>query len=78
MIPHPRRDEPLPTFITHWTSRRKAVLVEAVKSKKISLEEACERFDLSREEFHSWVASLERYGTPGLRSTRYQIYRAYP
>jgi len=78
MIPHPDSDELPSILVTRWTPRRKAALVKALKSNEISLEEAQRRFGVSPEEFRSWVASFERYGTPGLRSTRYQIYRDYP
>jgi len=78
MLPRPQENDVSLVFVTRWTPRRKAALVEAINSRKISIEEARWRFGLSHEELHSWVASLERYGTPGLRATRYQIYRDYP
>jgi transposase-like protein len=78
MIPHPQENDLSLVFVTRWTPRRKAALVEAINSRKISFREAQQRFGLSREELHRWVASLKRYGTPGLRATRYQIYRDYP
>jgi hypothetical protein len=62
----------------HWTPSRKAALVEAIAAGKISLEEAQRRFRLSDEEFSCWVAALEKNGTPGLRATRFQIYRDNP
>jgi transposase-like protein len=78
MIPHPDSDEPLSILITRWTPRRKAALIKALKSKEISLDEAQHRFGLSPEEFRSWVTSFESYGIPGLRATRYRIYRDHP
>ena len=41
----------------------------------ISLQEACRRYRLSVEEFLAWQRAIERYGIPGLRATRLQIYR---
>jgi hypothetical protein len=77
MIPHPD-SELLSIFVARWTPRRKAALIEALRSKEISLDEARRRFGLSPEEFRSWITSFESYGTPGLRTTRYQIYRKHP
>jgi transposase-like protein len=78
MLSHPQENDSFPVFVPRWTPRRKAALVEAIGSRKISTDEAQQRFGLSREELYSWIASLKRYGTPGLRATRYQIYRDYP
>jgi hypothetical protein len=46
-----------------------------VHSGRISIKEACRVYKLSVDEFHGWERSLERYGIPGLCTTRYQIYR---
>jgi hypothetical protein len=56
-----------------WVARRKALVVQAVRSGSISLEDACRRFKLSIEEFHGWHRAIDR--VPGLRVTRLQIYR---
>jgi uncharacterized protein DUF1153 len=58
-----------------WVVRRKAIVVQAVRSGSISLQEACRRYNLSVEEFLAWQRAIERYGIPGLRVTRLQIYR---
>ena len=58
-----------------WVVRRKAVVVQAVRDGAISLHEACRRYNLSVEEFLAWQRAIERYGIPGLRVTRLQIYR---
>src|ERR1700692_319979 len=58
-----------------WVVRRKAVVVAAVRSGALSLQEACRRYNLSVEEFLAWQRSIDRYGVPGLRGTRRQIYR---
>ena len=41
----------------------------------ISLEEACERYTLTVDEFLSWQRSIDKHGLPGLRATRIQDYR---
>src|SRR6202049_3323839 len=61
-----------------WVARRKAVVVDAVRSGAISLEEACRRYELSVEEFLAWRRALEAHGVAGLRVTRLQIYRDTP
>jgi uncharacterized protein DUF1153 len=58
-----------------WVVRRKAVVVQAVHNGWISLEDACRRYNLSSEEFLAWQRAIDRYGIPGLRVTRLQIYR---
>ena len=58
-----------------WVVRRKAVVVQAVRNGLITLQEACRGYNLSVEEFLAWQRAIERYGIPGLRVTRLQIYR---
>ena len=58
-----------------WVVRRKAAIVQAVRNGSISLQEACRRYTLSIEEFLAWERAVDRYGVPGLRVTRLQIYR---
>lgn len=58
-----------------WVVRRKAIVVQAVRNGSITLQEACTRYNLSVEEFLAWQRAIERYGVPGLRVTRLQIYR---
>ena len=55
--------------------RRKAEVVSAVRNGLISLEEACERYTLSVEEFLSWQRLIDKHGLRGLRTTRLQQYR---
>lgn len=61
---------------SRWVIRRKAEVVAAVRGGLLSLEEACERYTLSVEEFIGWQRSIEKNGMPGLRVTRVQHYRA--
>ena len=74
----PSRIELPPPDTKRWVVRRKAVVVAAVRSGAISLQEVCERYDLSVEEFLAWQRAIESHGVPGLRVTRLQIYRDAP
>lgn len=64
-----------PRNTKRWVIRRKAEVVAAVRGGLLSLEEACDRYTLTVEEFLSWQQSIDRYGLPGLRATRIQHYR---
>jgi len=65
----------LPKAHQRWTVRRKAAVVEAVRGGWIAIEEVCEVYSISVDEFLAWERDLDRYGVHGLRTTRYQIYR---
>jgi Protein of unknown function (DUF1153) len=67
-----------PPDTKRWVTRRKAVLVNAVRTGLISLEEVCRRYELSVEEFLAWERAIDTHGVPGLRVTRLQIYRDHP
>ena len=41
----------------------------------LSVADACERYNLSEEEFYSWQKLIEKHGIRGLRTTRLQQYR---
>ncbi|MBI1392075.1 MAG: DUF1153 domain-containing protein [Alphaproteobacteria bacterium] len=64
-----------PVSTKRWVIRRKAEVVSAVRGGLLSLEEACERYQLTMEEFISWQKAIDQYGLPGLRATRVQQYR---
>ncbi len=64
-----------PSDTVRWVIRRKAELVAAIRGGLLSLENACERYQLSEEELESWANSLARHGLRGLRSTKLQLYR---
>ncbi len=68
------RDLPPPTT-KRWVIRRKAEVVAAVRGGLLTLEEACERYKLTVEEFLSWQKAIDQFGLPGLRATRVQQYR---
>jgi hypothetical protein len=64
-----------PPTTKRWVIRRKAAVVSAVRAGVLSLEEACQRYHLSVEEFLSWQRLIDRHGMRGLRATRLQDYR---
>jgi len=64
-----------PNNFKRWTPRRKAAVILAIRNKAITVWNACERYGLSAEEIAEWERDLGRYGVPGLRTTRLQIYR---
>ena len=64
-----------PPSTRRWVIRRKAEVVAAVRGGLLSIDEACERYNLSLEEFMGWQASIDRDGLAGLRTTRIQQYR---
>jgi hypothetical protein len=63
-------DLPPVGFRHRWVSRRKAEVVAAVNGGLLTLQEACDRYMLTREEFLSWEMSVQRFGTAGLRTTK--------
>ncbi|MGQ0674909.1 MAG: CtrA inhibitor SciP [Rhodospirillales bacterium] len=67
-----------PPNTKRWVIRRKAEVVAAVRAGLLSLDEACERYKLSVEEFLSWQRLIDRHGMRGLRATRLQEYRSIP
>ena len=76
-IPMTRSDLP-PANTKRWVVRRKAEVVAGVRAGLISLEEACERYTLSIDEFLSWQRLFDEHGLAGLRTTRGQQYRDGP
>ncbi|GAC1612495.1 MAG: CtrA inhibitor SciP [Novosphingobium sp.] len=64
-----------PPQTTRWEVRRKAEVVAAVNGGLLTIEEVCDRYSLTLEEFASWQRAVERSGMPGLRVTKIQKYR---
>jgi len=62
---------------TRWVTRRKAEVVAAVQGGLLSLEEACERYRLSLEEYLSWQHAIARHGLDGLRATHARDHRTH-
>ena len=61
---------PLPPADTYWRSHQKAQVVAAVQAGIITLDEVCERYAMSPEEFHGWERALNAEGLRGLRTDR--------
>lgn len=75
LLPHlTLRDLP-PPGTRRWVMRRKAEVVAAVRNGLLSLEDACERYTLSVEEFLNWQELIDRHGVRALRATRVKDYR---
>lgn len=64
-----------PPGIQRWVTRRKAEVVAAVHGGLLTAEDACDRYEISKEEFGGWERLYERHGVKGLRTTRLQNYR---
>lgn len=64
-----------PPDTTRWVVRRKAEVVAAVNGGLLSIEDVCDRYNLTLEEFASWQRAVDRSGMQGLRVTRLQHYR---
>jgi hypothetical protein len=73
----PLTRETLPPRDTRrWVIRRKAEVVAAVNGGLLSLEEACEHYRISPEEFTGWQRAVDCSGMKGLRTTRLKFYRS--
>ena len=71
-----RRETELPPPTTRrWTIGRKAAVLEALHSGRLTIEQARERYALSIEEIRAWERDRERHGLYGLRATLVQVYR---
>lgn len=65
-----------PPGTTHWVVRRKAQVLAAINAGQLSMEQACERYDLSLDELMLWRRAVQRSGVKGLRVTRIQHYKS--
>lgn len=65
----------LPGPTQRWTVARKATVIQAVRGGWVPIEEICKLYNISVDEFLAWERDIDRYGAPGLRTTRVQIYR---
>ena len=64
-----------PPNTRRWVIRRKAAVVIAVNTGTITIEQACQVYQLTEEELLSWKHAFETHGLAGLRATRIQQYR---
>ena len=51
-----------PANTKRWVVRRKAAVVAAVRGGKITLKEACRRYQMTAEEFLDWQRAYEDHG----------------
>jgi hypothetical protein len=58
-----------------WGARKKATVVAAVRGGLLSLDDACNRYALTVEEYCTWERAIERFGLPGLRASHLKNYR---
>jgi len=65
-----------PPNANRWIIRRKAEVVAAVNGGLLTIDEACDRYNLTVEEFVSWQRAIERSGMRGLRVRHIQHYRS--
>jgi hypothetical protein len=65
----------LPEINTRWVASRKAAVVSAVQAGLLTRDEVIARYQLSGEEFDSWVLAVERYGKSALKVTSLQKFR---
>ena len=62
----------LPVPGAKWTPRRKAQIVAAVHAGVLDLEEACDRYTLTVDEFLGWQEAVDQEGLAGLSVRRRQ------
>ncbi len=68
-------DDLPPPQTERWVIRRKAEVVAAVRGGLLTFDDACERYNITSEEFLGWQKAIETHGMAGLRTTRIQSYR---
>ncbi len=69
-----RADLP-PKDTVRWVIRRKAEVVAGVRAGLLTLDEACNMYSLSLDEFLLWQRQLDKHGLEGLKVTRIADYR---
>jgi len=69
-----RSDLP-PIKTKRWVASRKARVVLAVSAGLITKGEACKMYNLSEEEFDSWISAVKTHGINALKVTKLKKYR---
>ena len=64
-----------PPNTSRWVARRKAEVVAAVHGGLLTIDEACDRYQLDLEELTGWQRAVERAGMPALMVTQSRRYR---
>ena len=59
-----------PMNINRWVVHRKAEVVSAVRGGLLSINTACERYNLSIDELFSWYTQFMHHGLAGLKVTK--------
>ena len=72
---HMTRADLPPLDTVRWVARLKAAVVMGVTAGLVTREWAIETYDLSDEEFDSWVSAVGAHGVGALRATALQEYR---
>lgn len=62
----------LPRTSGRWTPADKELVVIAVRCGQMTVADACERFDLSADEFAAWDRRFRRHGRRGLAVRKLQ------
>ena len=72
----PKQDNALPPADTErLVISRKAQVVRAIDTGVLTEDEACKRYDLTKEELNGWRILISQHGVRGLRITRLRQYR---
>jgi hypothetical protein len=64
----------LPDPACRWVPRRKMLVAAMLLGGLVTLDEMTARYGISAEELANWRNLYAKYGLPGLRVTRIQIY----
>ena len=68
--------ETLPSPNTRrWVKSRKFQVVNAIRTGRLTREDAQTLYRISAEEMSSWMMLVDNFGVMGLRTTRVQDYR---
>ena len=63
--------------IIRWVASRKAKVVRAVLYGLITEEDALTRYNISLDEFHSWLLAIHDHGEIALKAKLLQRYRRF-
>lgn len=58
-----------------WVANRKAAVVKAVQTNRLTADQAMLRYRLSAEELASWIQAYDQNGLAALKVTKLQNYR---
>jgi hypothetical protein len=66
-------DLPLPPpWSKRWSPDAKAAVVAAVRGRILTLDEVCEQYEVSIEEYLTWQHGIDLFGLAGLRPAKAQ------